>query len=113
MRIDHHREALLLNPDFVAPALSPTDKETLLRREPADQRRPRLAFQGLHVSQVGDARPGQISDRFAQDQFPVVRHAGFDEVVVELIYNALSSLVKTLSIFRSPPVLETPLLIVL
>src|SRR5437899_8418935 len=107
VRIALHHQALRLGPRLVAAELSPGDEELLLGREPVADRL-RVLAQRLLERGERDARAGEIADRFAEDQAPVVMDGRLDVVALELVHHALAALPEGLEIRRGPPVAQPP-----
>src|SRR3954454_1698973 len=112
MWIALHHQALRLGTDFVAAKLAPGDEELLRRRQAVDDRGGARLLRLLKC-EPGDLRPGEVADRFAEDQSAVVMDSGLDEVAVELIRHARRPLLELLQILWCPPVVEASLRVVL
>src|SRR5438067_7006239 len=107
VRIALEHQALRLGPRLVAAELSPGDEELLLGREPVADRL-RMLAQRLLERGERDARAGEIADRFAKDQAPVVMDGRLDVEALELVHHALAALAEGLEIRRGPPVVQPP-----
>src|SRR5450755_2443747 len=98
-----------LRADGIAAKLTPGDEELLVRREPFDGGKRRVALLRDLKGAIGDLRTRQISDAFAENQPTVVVDSRLDKVAVELAHDARCLLAESLQIFLAPPVVEPAL----
>ncbi len=113
MRVALHHQPLRFGPGFIAAELSPGNKELLIGREAIDRGRRRLAVLRLLECQISNLHACQVADGFAQNQFALVMNGGLDVVAVELGRHALRLGLKLLQVIGGPPVVQSPLRVVL
>src|SRR5450755_2272111 len=106
MRIALYHQTLGFGANLVAAELSPGDEELLLGREAVDVGRSRLAFERFLIGEIGDLRSAQVADTFAEHELAVVVDIFLDEVIVELIGDAGSSLLEVFEVGVDPPVAQ-------
>src|SRR5262249_17306374 len=82
------------------------DEKLLFRSKPVDIRWPRLAFKGFLERQKCNFGAAEVSDAFAEHKLPVVMNARLNEVILKLIHNARSALLKLFQIVFRPPVAQ-------
>src|SRR5215472_16875413 len=108
MRIALHHFSLRLWPYLVAPPLTPSNEELLLRSE-AVQGRSRMLLFRLPERPIRDLRARQVADALAETQPAVVVDVWLNEISIKLAHYAGCLFLESLLIVGGPPVVETAL----
>lgn len=84
-------------------------EESLLRSKAVDVLRTRFSFHRFLQRRVRDRQSTQVGDRLTHNQLAFLVESLFDFVAVELIDDALGTLLKCFAIVRGPPIGEISL----
>src|SRR6266850_2860556 len=106
MRISIGLQARELGPNVDGPIFRITKKKALLGREAVGVLCAWLAMQRFLERRVGELHTAKVRDALTLDQLPVFMQAFLDFVAIELFHNAFAAFLKTLHVFRRPPILK-------
>src|SRR5258708_19389053 len=106
MRISVGLHARELGPNVDGLIFRVTKKKALLGREAVGVLCGCLAMQRFLESGVGEFHAAKVRDATPLDQLPVFMQALLDFIPIELFNNAFAAFLKTLQVFRRPPILK-------
>src|ERR1700676_1411432 len=108
VRIRVQHEPLIFRPVIARPDLCVSEKESLLRRESSDQRRP-LPCQFFLQCSIRDVQPSETRNTLSQHQISVLVQVALNRVALELLLHALSALIEVFLVLGSPPIVQVSL----
>src|SRR5258707_3527722 len=106
MRISVGLQARELGPNVDGQIFRVTKKKALLGREAVGVFCGWLAMQRFLERRVRELHTAKVRDALTLDQLPVFMQALLDFIPIELFHNAFAAFLKTLQVFRRPPILK-------
>src|ERR1700704_113558 len=106
MRISVGLQARELGPNVDRPIFRVTKKKALLGREAVGVLCGWLAMQRFLERRVCEFHAAQVRDALSLDQLAIFMQAFLDFIPIELFHNTFAAFLKTLHVFRSPPILK-------
>src|SRR3981081_465922 len=106
MRLSVGLQARELGPNVDGPIFRVTKKKALLGREAVGVLCGWLAMQRFLERRVCEVHAAQSRYALSLDKLPVFMQAFLDFIPIELFHNAFAAFLKTLQVFRRPPILK-------